>query len=338
MGTIKHHKKWDLQNNVWKDVESGEKGKALSTVSYSDIINSQNRQFNYIVIANGYRVENITKNPNAVSDRAAHISNVIKYFSNLRENYKIEMILIDNDAPLTEQSKAIAEYIDTLSRRIDAKTVNFLGFSKCGVIAVDMIKYFKDPRSFVKTRIYSISSPYEGTLIASPKLLEIEVKKMVEAKLGQGRFSSEVYKAVMGIFFDNFSNSHMDLDIAVPGGVTDDLKPFYDPSFLENALSSQNLKSLGLISHYRNICTTITEDTLKEAIKSGNLASLGLCILNDCLFDGKGDGIVPLSSQRKIDDVFNTSSIIIPSTHNSMEIKKGRTLILDEVRQRIEKS
>lgn len=336
MGTITHIKKWDLASNSWREVHSEEdKKRALSIVTYDDTINNNSIWFNCIVIVDGYRVENLTKNPNRISNRAGRIGEAIKYFERQRENYKIELILLDNDAPLSEQSKFLASHIDSLADEITARTINYLGFSKGGVMGVDMVKYFRNPRSFIKSRIYSISSPYLGTLIASPRLVEIEITRMIEAKLGKNAFSKRVIENAKDLYYRYFSNSHMDLDIAIPGGVPIDLMRFYDPTFLENVFSLETLKKLQNVNYYSNICTLITDETREEAKRKGDLLTLALCIINDCLYDGKGDGIVELNSAKCIEKHFGTKSIIIPSTHDSFSKTSSRTMILSEVQKHL---
>lgn len=322
MGTIKAVNKWDLENNTWKNKVSDEdKKRALSLAEYGLIRHDESNQINYILLADGCRVENHTKDPSHIGENRAGIANMIHYFESKKENYKIEVLLVDNDAPLAEESKVLASYIDFLSGLSTTKTVNLIGLSKCGVMAFDMIKYLKSPFSKLKTRIYSVSSPYMGTIMASPLLLESEVKKIIAAKIGENALADKITESFMKLYYSIMSNSHMDLDIAVPGFVPEHLKANYDPAFLQNIFSEVNLSSVSNVGHYENICTVIDDTTLKNSLKSGNLAALGLCILNDTLFAGKSDGMVSLESQQKIESYYpfnHNSSRIITSCHGAL--------------------
>ena len=324
MSNIKPIQKWDLKRECWRQVETLEdKKKALSVVPLGNIIHRENEPFNYIIIADGYRVENVSKDASTVSKRRKDLSNVLRYFEGKKENYYIELLLIDNDAPLSEESRAFALYIDNLANHPSARTINYVGFSKCGVIGLDMLKYFKNPQTFSKTRVYSVSSPYRGTIFASPKAFIAETRKIIVAKLGDNALSTKVADALEKKYRRVLSNSHMDLDIAIRGGVPDDMFACYDPRFLKDIFSEANIAHAKKVSHYQNICTRVDSSTLKNAIRYGNLESLGLCIVNDVLMGGNSDGIVSYESQSAIEDHFDDehkSSVIIPSTHNSLSI------------------
>lgn len=322
MGTIKVIKKWDLKSNSWNNkVNDEDKKRALSIAEYGLIRHDESSQINYILLADGCRVENHTKDSSHIRENRAGIANILSYFESKKENYKIELLLVDNDAPLAEESKVLASYIDFLSRKSTTKTVNVIGLSKCGVMSFDMLKYLKSPFSKLKARVYSVSSPYTGTIMASPLLLESEVKNIISSKIGENALADKITAAFMKLYYSIMSNSHMDLDIAVPNYVPDYLKAKYDPTFLQNIFSDANLSSITNVRHYENICTVIDDTTLKNSLKSGNLAALGLCILNDTLFAGKSDGMVSLESQQKIESYYpfeHSSSKIISSCHGAL--------------------
>ncbi len=117
MGQIKGIAKWDLETNGWRDIASqADKRKALSIASYRDVIHDESDNgFHYILIADGYRVENLSKNAETISDRKDGIKRVINYFEKKKDNYRIQLLLIDNDAPLKEEGKYFASYIDSLA-------------------------------------------------------------------------------------------------------------------------------------------------------------------------------------------------------------------------------
>ena len=341
MGRIKAINKWDLKNNAWKnEVSEIDKKRALSIAEYGLIKKSESPLINYILLADGCRVENHTKNTTHIKENRAGIANMICYFESQKENYKIELLLVDNDAPLKEESKLLASYIDYLSNKPTTKTVNVIGLSKCGVMSFDMLKYLKSPFSKIKARIYSVSSPYMGTIMASPLLLESEVKKIISAKITDNSLAEKITTSFMNLYYKIMSNSHMDLDIAVPNFVPHHLMPNYDPEFLQNIFSDINIKSISNVEHYQNICTVIDDTTLKNSLKSGNLAALGLCILNDTLFEGKSDGIVSLESQQKIEDYLpynNIPSKIIASSHGALSTPFYANQLLDIVNNNISK-
>lgn len=322
MGTIKVIKKWDLKSNSWNNkVNDEDKKRALSIAEYGLIRHDESSQINYILLADGCRVENHTKDSSHIRENRAGIANILSYFESKKENYKIELLLVDNDAPLAEESKVLASYIDFLSRKSTTKTVNVIGLSKCGVMSFDMLKYLKSPFSKLKARVYSVSSPYTGTIMASPLLLESEVKNIISSKIGESALADKITAAFMKLYYSIMSNSHMDLDIAVPHYVPDYLKANYDLTFLQNIFSDTNLSSITNVRHYENICTAIDDTTLKNSLKSGNLVALGLCILNDTLFAGKSDGMVSLESQQKIESYYpfeHSASKIISSCHGAL--------------------
>lgn len=325
MGQIRGIAKWDLKSSNWRKIETQEdRKKALSIVTYGDIINDESDDgFHYILLADGYRVENVSKDTQTVNDRKDGIKNVISFFEKKKANYRIELLLVDNDAPLREDGKYFASYIDSLAMSDRVKSINYVGFSKCGAIGFDMIKYIKTVKGLAKTNIYSVSSPYTGTIVASPKIIEREAKLIVEAKLGKNAFSKRVLNALLNFYRGLLSNSHMDFDIAIPGGVEEKYKDRYDDSFLREIFSPSNIHASFMPNHYQNICTVITEKTAKEILKKGDIVGIGLLLMNELFFDEPSDGLVPLSAQRSIEPHINTtnssSNLLIPSPHGVLE-------------------
>lgn len=336
MAAVHGIKKWDLEQNHWRAIASLEEAKrALSIVKVEEIKHNESDEINYIIIGDGYRVENVTNDVTKVSDRNKEIANAVAYFEKRHENYAIEIMLVDNDAPLTKESRFLAEYIDSLAFQKNVKTISFIGSSKCGVMAFDLIKYFRCSASLYKTRLYSLSAPYKGTIMASPLYLEREIEKMVHAKISNKALADKISKSVLNEYYKVFSNSHMDLDIAIPGGVPGRMLNVYDPTFLEKIFSSDNITAYYRGVYFQNISTEIGTKTLKEVLKSGNLAGLGLCILNDCVQDGPSDGMVLRSSSRAIDDQICKKSRTIYAPHNILSIPKFSKEIYDIVDENI---
>ncbi len=68
-------------------------------------------------------------------------------------------------------------------------------------------------------------------------------------------------------------------------------------------------------------------------MKTGNFNDIGLCILNDVLFNKESDGMVLLSSQSKIESKVEClgSSKIIYSTHSILKTPSYANQLLDIV-------
>lgn len=338
MGVIIPVRKWNLKNSSWDKVESHEDRMcAYSIVSYGDVKHDDGGEVNYIIIADGCRVENHTRNPRRILESTAGISNVIQYFENKQGNYRIELILVDKDAPLDEESKRIAHYIDCLSGMDNVKTINFLGFSKCGVLAFNMMKYFKRESSLSKARVYSISSPYRGTVMTSPLYFEQKLKLVVEKILGKNVLSQKIIEYVVNIYRKTLSNSHMDYDIAQVGGVPNSQIGNYDADFLGEIFSCENIEAAKRVAHYENIFTHIERKAIIEAIKSLNIGGLGMILLDKLILEGDSDGLVGLDSQVSIvEHVEDLKYFHLVSVHNSLRMSETSRQILDRVADGIE--
>ena len=341
MGKVISISKWELESNTWQSITNGKVNKkALSIGILKTILNNSSEDINYIIFADSMRLENHTTYGSYISNSSGGVSNIIRYFKNKDENFEILLFLVDNDAPLVEESKFMAALVDGYTSMSTTKTVNVIGTSKCGTMAFDMMKYLKNPLSKNKTYVYSISSPYLGTPMASPLYFAYTIRKAIEAKLGKNLFSDKVIKSVIAIYNQMLSNSHIDLDIGIADGIPDNLKDKYDPNFLRNIFSETNLISLANVKHYENICTVINDETLRNGIKNGDLNTLGLCILNDCIFGGNSDGMVSLKSQKKIEDYYDdehSSSKLITSSHGVFYIPIYANEVLDIVYSNLNK-
>ena len=132
----------------------------MSVAEYGIIKHNEMTRINNILLADGCRVENHTKDLSHIGENWAGIINIIRYFGNKRLNYKIELLLVNNDTPLIEESKLLTCYIDFLVKPPITQTLNVIGLSKCGVMVFDMMKYLKNVSSKLKTNVYSVSTPY----------------------------------------------------------------------------------------------------------------------------------------------------------------------------------
>lgn len=320
MGEIEVIAKWDVATNTWnKEVPTQDRGRSLAFGTY-DIINKDfDKDINYIIFAYGSRVENHSKNYIDIKENAVGMDKIIRYFSNKEKKIIPKLFLMDADAPIKEDAKILAQYIDTLSMQPTTKSINVIGLSKCGAMLLHMPKHFNTLTSFEKTNMYSVATPFDGTKMASPNLLYKDVNDLIENKLGRTAISKAVYTNLIKFYESISSNSHMDYDIAKENGIPEDRLSSYDPSFIQTIFSQENMDALEKVNSYQNICTGIDGNTLKEAIRTVDITGIGLCIINDVFMEKASDGMVMKLSQRKIEDVLPTiKSHRIPSAHHSI--------------------
>ena len=320
MGVIHPVAKWNLEKNIWEKTNAQNVRRAFCFGRYEDVINDESTQdFHYIIIAEGSRTEDHTKDPENISDRELNINRVREFLKKQPYNYKVILFLMDADAPIIEDAKLFASKIDDYASEEHCKTVNLVGISKCGAMGFNIPKFFKKEQTFQKTNLYTIAVPYDGTKLASPKILFPEVETWVVGILGGNKFSSFVAKKLWSIQENINSNSHMDFDIAIPGGLFNDQLSKYDPTFIENMFSVENLNAQAKLRSHINIETGIDGWTLPEAIVKGDLTGIGLCMINGFFFNKKSDGLVLISSQEKIADYIpNVSRVKLKSAHHAV--------------------
>ncbi len=333
-------KKWDTSMKSWRDIENPkEKGIALSTVTYGKLRNNESNDVNYVIIADGCKVNDFSLGGDKLDLASNGAINVLNYFRNKNENYIVEAVFMDLHAPHMEETKWLASYINELARNPRVKTISFLGHSKCGVMAFHLLK-FLTPLSMSKSYIYSVSSPYTGALLASPCFLRQEFQRIIESKLGKCSLADMVVEALMGVYNMKFSNSQLDFDISIPGGIPNEVKDIYDPSFIGEVFSEENISLVENGAHWQNICTAVDSNTLKEVMKANDILGLGFLILNECLFEGKSDGLVSLTSQKAVEKSFvdeHSQSKVIHSTHFLYKIPSFTAELLDVVDDNIKR-
>lgn len=318
MANLKVIAKWDIDKNNWiKYPQYSEYGKSFSVVEYDDITNS-NKKINYIILNPGYRVENLFRTYKNVSERKAGGSTVLNHYSNFDGNYSVKLILVDADAPLVEQAKLLAKYIDRLSILPTTNSINLVGLSKGSVMDFYVPKFLKVLESFQKVNVFNVAAPYCGTKLASPLIFYPEVREFVISKFGDNKLSELVYKSLIDLYELYSSNSHMDYDISLPGGIPEDKKTYYDKSLIENVFCEENIDAIKHVNCFKNIITGIDDNTLKEAIKTLNINGIGLCILNEVFFENKSDGMVYIDTQRKVEDVLDIKSYQLRSAHHDV--------------------
>lgn len=317
MGIIKPYLKYDLNLNKWKyKINDNELGRCFSIARYKRIINNPTEKINYIILAPGSRVEDYSKDRKIISDKEVRVDYVIKHFRNLKQNFCIELFLMDTDAPIREDSKMLARYIDKIASIPNTESINILGLSKCGVMSFYIPSYFKTLEAYKKTNIFNIATPYNGTKLASPLIVYPEIKKVISDKLGNRVLSDLVFKAVIKYYEQIGSNSHMDYDIAIKNGIPESKKKYYDSSFISEVFSEKNVEAIKQINSFNNFITGIDENTMKEAFLTGNFTGMGLCLLDDLFFNNESDGMVYSKSQEKVEKYLDIKSIKLISSHH----------------------
>ena len=326
MGKLNIIGKWNIDKNKWNTTpEEKDCGKSFSYATYDTIINDENNDdINYIIIANGTRLEQHTKNKININDKELLINYVINKLKNENENYEIITIFMDSDAPLIEEAKLFSTFIDTLSIQERTASINIISVSKCGTMSFYTPSFFQNEESFQKTSIHNIAVPYKGTKFASPIIIFNELSKKSYLKL------LKIYKEIC-------SNSHMDYDIAQPGGIPAESHHKYDKNYIKNIFSKENIEAIKRIQLFKNYTTQIDEKTFIEALLSLNIKGIGLCFADELLFHGKSDGLTSLHSQKTVEKVLDIKSEHLKSAHHDVtSIPKVYDKILDEITSSIQ--
>ena len=309
MGTIDIFAKWDLEKNDWSQSDNlKDIGRSFAIASYKRIINDNGR-INYIIIDQGSRVENHSKDFSTIKETEVRIDNVISHYERCNGNYDIKLFLMDADAPIIEDAKLFAKYVESLALLPDTNSVNIVGLSKCSVMNFYVPRFFKNSETFKKTNVYNIASPYEGTKFASIKIFYPEIREKFRSKSLSNLIIKKAYEGIS-------SNSHMDYDIAIPDGIPEEKLHLYDENFIKNVFCTDNVEAVKRLNSFKNILTSIDSSVIKEAIMTGNKQGILMCIFNEMFFEGKSDGMVLTSSQRKVEDVLDIKSHNIKSHHD----------------------
>ena len=298
----------------------------------------KNISFEYFIIMNGMRPENYSKKGNGTGWGTHHFLSALE---NINKNFKVTSILLDNDAPLEKQSELVAKYMNQLKENKNCKRIHVLGISKCGTMAVALLKYLSNS-NLEKLNIIVYSLPYLGTIFASPVLLyqkldavieklQIRVIKNIIPYLKKIKpfpiesmhetLGTELTNVLKNIHWNIFSKSHMDYDISqISGkGVPVQHKNRYDSNYLNNMFDSETLDMIKKV-HFTNITTYCTEQTLKNAIKTHNINEGMLYLSSRIIFDKElSDGMVSLESMKYIEKVCKLNSINI----DTIEISDG---------------
>ena len=319
MGYINPIAKWDLKRNKWDyNIKYEEVGKSYAYVNYSD----ETENVNYIIFSPGIRVENYEEGNNALNNNL-QIDSILKHFEEAEDKYNIKMQLMDKDAPIIEEAKQQAKLVDQLVKDKRTKSVTLIGYSKCGVMNFYVPSFFKNKDSFKKTNIINIATPYKGTIMASNKLIFNKFKSGVQDIIKNKKLTDIISNKFKKFYESTSSNSHMDYDISVPNGVTEDKYDLYDKNFINNVFRKENIRSMKKVKSFTNISTGVDKNTFKRAIKSLNLGNLELYLMEKYILKDKSDGIVPVDSQLEVEKYLDVKSRKISScTHNVHSDKK----------------
>lgn len=330
--------KWNLHKNEWTTPTKEEYGKSFSYATYNTIINDENNnQTNYIIIANGTRLEQHTKDNETLNEKELLINYVINQLKKQNENYEILTLFVDSDAPLIEEAKILAKFIDTLSIQETTQTINIISVSKCGTISFYTPNFFQNEESFQKTSIHNIAVPYKGTKFASPFIIFNEVKSFLNATLGNNSLSKKSYLALLKLYKKTCSNSHMDYDISLPGGIPIEYHYQYDQNYIKNIFSRENIEAIKKLNLFKNYTTQIDNKTFVEALLTFNLKGMGLCIFDEFFFHSKSDGLTSLHSQKTVETALNIESTHLKSAHHDVtSIPKVYDIILNEINNSIQ--
>ena len=316
MGTIDIFAKWDLEKNDWTQSDNlKDIGRSFAIASYKRIIND-NGKINYIIIDQGSRVEDHSNDFSNIKETEVRIDNVISHYERCNGNYDIKLFLMDADAPIIEDAKLFANYVELLASLPDTNSVNIVGLSKCSVMNFYVPRFFKNSETFKKTNVYNIASPYEGTKMASPLVFYPEIRRFVASKVCNEKLAQNISNKLVNVYEGISSNSHMDYDIAIPGGIPEEKLYLYDENFIKEVFCTDNVEAVKRLNSFKNILTSIDNSVRKEAIMTGNFYGIALCLFDKMFFEGKSDGMVYTSSQRKVEDVLDIKSYSIKSHHD----------------------
>ena len=318
MGRIESFGKWNLKDMNWQCIRNSyELGRSFAIASYDDIINNDGK-IDYIIIANGSRVEDHSKDGFEIKERELRIDNVLSHYGNLNGNYSVKVFLMDADAPIIEDARRLAYYIEKLALSPKTNSVNVIGLSKCGVMNFYIPSFFRNPNTFSKTNIYNIAAPYDGTKLASPLIFYPELKKYIFSIFRNERITEFVYNKVISMYEGVSSNSHMDYDIAIPGGIPQDKIHLYDERLVKEVFRDKNVSAIQRLNCFRNMVTGINSNTLKEALLTMNYAGIGLCLFDDIFFDNKSDGMVLTASQEKVGQYLDVNQYRLEGAHHDV--------------------
>lgn len=334
MRTIIPVKKYNLGTNSFEEtIKDSDRSKALSYIEKKIIYDENDEKFEYIILASGNKVKDISRNGKTPYKQYDYVANLCRYFKNKKKNCIIIHILVDMDAPLREEAQLIAAYIDELANKDTTNTINLIGHSKCGTMFFNMPKFFQNELSFRKSNIYTSAAPFRGCLIAAPKLFLKEVEQAINAHL-PSPLNVLVFKALKKYYRSVHSDSHMDHDISKEGYEAER----YDPSFIAGMFDLENIEAMKKVNFYHNFTTGIDDKSLLNAIKRRDYISIGLCLMDRYFMQEVTDGFIEVKSQESVEQYIDVPTKKISSaTHYYLGHDDELGVILDVVDENIDR-
>ena len=334
--------KYSLTSSRWKKPNDTDYRKAFSVVKFNTHFGKKldDDNYDYYIVMNGMRPENYSIRG---SNTGFGMNNFLTEIDKLNENIIVEGILLDIDGPLEAESKLLAKQIEKIKSDKKCKKIHILGISKCGTMAVALLKYLSDA-NLDKLEVKAYQAPYLGTIFASPVTLYKKVDEVANLTdnglinrvlpyLSKIRPNNEEkrrkFEGPLGplkrIHWNVFSQSHMDYDISEIGGngVPREHLDRYDECFLKNLFDKETLSKLAKVD-FTNITTLATPKTISNGIRNRNINAIMLGLSDLIIFDeDKSDGMVSKKSSRYIEEVCRNNNIkikrlFIPDGHHDI--------------------
>jgi hypothetical protein len=308
--------KFSLEKKDWyNDLES--RKISLSLANYDEIKNIDSDSYNYIIYSYGSRLEDHSPDGFNIKNNQANVDKILNYYNGKNCNIKVKFIMLDKDAPLREDGILLAQYINNLCLDSKCNSINIIAYSKSGVMFFDMIKYLNH-ECYKKINLYNVATPYTGTKMASPKFIYKDIETFINSHIFNEYLSNKVYNALISFYESISSNSHMDYDIALPGGVLDDRLDKYDESFIRSLLVDDNISVIKMLNRFSNYTTGIDDSTLRRALRTCNFNGVGMCLINDILMGKNSDGFVHTLSEEEISKYINVDNKYIKGAHHDL--------------------
>lgn len=340
-GKVKHLSKYDKNDKKWRECRTVyENGRCASIVEYRPIIKETEDGINYVIVAYNTTLEVISENYDVVSGRELSMDKIYEHFNKENDNYSVQLFLMDADAPIREDASKLAEYIDMISLNPKTKSINLIGISECGAMSFYVPRFFKAEDSYKKTNIYTVGTPFNGTITYSPKRIYELIKDRIISRFGDTPFSEVLQKRMISLYKSMLVSSHRYHDVAVMGGIPSDKLDFYDASFIMGMFTKENLLAIRKLRSYKNFVLQLNSKVVIETVKKHNKLSLKYCLMDSVLFGGNSsDGIVPINSQESVKEYLGdiVTSEVLYSTHNVLENETALNQVLAVVSDTIKK-
>ena len=186
---------------------------------------------------------------------------------------------------LGDAALEVSEFISALP---EYQQLNLLGISKGGPVFCKALEGLSNTL-LEKINLFTVSSPFTGTILATPEKLKQEAHKKLSF-LGDWAYKNMYEKT--------YTYSPVDSDIGI------------DTTFIKSLETSKAfLKKV----NFTNIVTQCTSNTFFQSCRKGDINAIMLHILNLAIV--KGDGIVSTESQEAFSKLA-TNIIYLSSPHS----------------------